>query len=101
MRASEDLWLPSCNQCCAPISVIRLFVLTPTFRKSADRWLRENGEGRRGNCVRNEAGIASVVADQTCVEKLAQLFPNASPVRIPVRVMAIVGRRRQSCRSRR
>jgi len=25
----------------------------------------------------------------TCVEKLAQLFPSASPVRIPVRVMTV------------
>ena len=36
---------------------------------------------------------AAVVApgglSQTCVEKLAQLFPSASPVRIPVRVMTL------------
>ena len=31
---------------------------------------------------------------QTCVEKLAQLFPSASPVRIPVRVMTLSTARR-------
>ena len=36
-----------------------------------------------------QAGIAYVVAEQTCVEKLAQLFPSASPLRLPVRVMAV------------
>ena len=42
-----------------------------------------------------EAGVASITAGHTCVEKLAQLFPNASPVRIPVRVMTLgTGRRR-------
>lgn len=42
-----------------------------------------------------EAEIATVVADQTCVEKLAQLFPSVSPVRIPVSVTTVVtGRRR-------
>lgn len=32
---------------------------------------------------------------ETCIEKLALLFPNASPVRIPVRVTTLGGRRRQ------
>ena len=42
-----------------------------------------------------EAVVTPVPASQTCVEKLAQLFPNASPVRIPVRIMTIsAGRRR-------
>jgi hypothetical protein len=38
----------------------------------------------------------AVVSEQTCVEKLAQLFPSVSPVRIPVRVSSgmSVGRRR-------
>ncbi|HXZ12208.1 MAG TPA: hypothetical protein VEG64_07430 [Candidatus Sulfotelmatobacter sp.] len=36
-----------------------------------------------------EAGVASTAAEHTCVEKLAQLFPKASPVRIPVRVMTL------------
>jgi len=39
--------------------------------------------------VSREAGVASITAGHTCVEKLAQLFPNASPVRIPVRVMTL------------
>ncbi len=33
-----------------------------------------------------EIASLSAVADQTCVEKLAQLFPSVSPARIPVRV---------------
>ena len=42
-----------------------------------------------------EAEIATVLAEQTCVEKLAQLFPSVSPVRIPVSVTTVVtGRRR-------
>ena len=45
--------------------------------------------------VSREAMVTSVLTDQTCVEKLAQLFPSASPVRIPVRVTtASTGRRR-------
>lgn len=42
-----------------------------------------------------EAGVASVLGGESCVEKLAQAFPNASAVRIPVRVMtAVSGQRR-------
>lgn len=42
-----------------------------------------------------EAILASVLSEQTCVEKLAQLFPNASAIRIPVRVTTVgAGRRR-------
>lgn len=42
-----------------------------------------------------EAVVTSVQVRQTCVEKLAQLFPNASPVRIPVRIVTSgAGRRR-------
>jgi len=38
---------------------------------------------------------ASVLAEPSCIEKLAELFPAASPVRIPVRVSATsAGRRR-------
>jgi hypothetical protein len=45
--------------------------------------------------VPREAGIASGLAEQTCVVKLAQLFPSATPVRIPVRVTTLgTGRRR-------
>lgn len=40
--------------------------------------------------------IASPPTEQTCVEKLAQLFPSASAIRIPVRVTtAGAGRRLQ------
>jgi hypothetical protein len=43
----------------------------------------------------SEAEVAAVLTEQTCVEKLAQLFPSVSPVRIPVRVTTVVtGRRR-------
>jgi hypothetical protein len=66
---------------------IRLFALR-RLCETGERWLRHNEEGR-GGLVTQQAGIASVVADQTCVEKLARLFPSASPVRLPVRVMAI------------
>lgn len=42
-----------------------------------------------------DAVIASTLTEPTCVEKLAQLFPNASAIRIPVRVTtAGSGRRR-------
>jgi hypothetical protein len=45
--------------------------------------------------VSRETGIVSGSADQTCVVKLAQLFPSATPVRIPVRVTTLgTGRRR-------
>lgn len=38
---------------------------------------------------------ASLAVEPSCVEKLAELFPTASPVRIPVRVSAAsAGRRR-------
>ena len=37
----------------------------------------------------------AVAEEQTCVEKLALLFPSASPVRIPVRITAIGRRRRR------
>jgi len=43
----------------------------------------------------SEAEVAPVLAEQSCVGKLAQLFPNASPVRIPVRITTVAtGRRR-------
>jgi hypothetical protein len=38
----------------------------------------------------SEAEVATVLADQTCIEKLAQLFPGVSPVRIPVCVTTAV-----------
>jgi hypothetical protein len=45
--------------------------------------------------VSQEARISPVAAGQTCVEKLAQLFPSASAVRLPVRVMTMgSGRKR-------
>jgi len=37
--------------------------------------------------VSREAVATSIAGKQTCVEKLAQLFPNVSPMHIPVRVM--------------
>jgi hypothetical protein len=42
-----------------------------------------------------EAVVASILRGESCVEKLAQVFPNASAVRIPVRVTtAVSGQRR-------
>ncbi|MFZ3217933.1 MAG: hypothetical protein WA192_17875 [Candidatus Acidiferrales bacterium] len=42
----------------------------------------------------SEAAVATADAPQTCVEKLAQLFPSASPMRIPVRVLTLASARR-------
>jgi hypothetical protein len=43
----------------------------------------------------SEAEVAAVLSEQTCVERLAQLFPGVLPVRIPVSVTTVVtGRRR-------
>ena len=48
-----------------------------------------------GGPLPHEAVVASVVRGESCAEKLAQVFPNASAVRIPVRVMtAVSGQRR-------
>ena len=45
--------------------------------------------------VARETEVSSVLAERTCVEKLAQLFPGASPVRIAVRISTNgTGRRR-------
>ena len=41
-----------------------------------------------------EAIVAQQVAEQTCVEKLAQLFRGVSSVRIPVRVTTVSAGRR-------
>jgi hypothetical protein len=45
--------------------------------------------------VIQHGAIASPVEGETCVEKLAHLFPSASPLRLPVRVMTM-GTGRQS-----
>jgi hypothetical protein len=39
--------------------------------------------------------VGSVSANPTCVEKLAELFPDASAVRLPVRVMTLGTNRRR------
>jgi len=39
--------------------------------------------------VSYEAAVEPMAVAQTCVEKLARLFPNASPVRLPVQVIAL------------
>jgi hypothetical protein len=46
--------------------------------------------------VFSEATVAAPagLSSPTCVEKLAQLFPSASPTRIPVRVMTLSTSRR-------
>lgn len=42
-----------------------------------------------------ESAIATIATGETCVEKLARLFPSATAVRIPVRVTTVsAGRRR-------
>jgi len=45
--------------------------------------------------VSREAGVAFVSSEETCVVKLAHLFPSASPVRIPVRVITLGNGRRR------
>jgi hypothetical protein len=47
---------------------------------------RENWWDGGGGFVAREASAASVLASENCVERLAQLFPNAIAIRIPVRV---------------
>ncbi len=45
--------------------------------------------------MKSEAEVSAILTGQSCVAKLAQLFPNASPMRIPVHVTALnSGRRR-------
>jgi hypothetical protein len=47
------------------------------------------------NPVSRESGVVSTLERPSCVEKLAELFPNASPVRIPVRLSTVGSGRRQ------
>jgi hypothetical protein len=42
----------------------------------------------------SEKEVAAVLSEQSCVEKLAQLFPGFSPARIPVSVTTTVTGRR-------
>jgi hypothetical protein len=44
--------------------------------------------------VISEAVADALDTSQTCVEKLSQLFPSASPMRIPVRVVTLATARR-------
>jgi len=44
------------------------------------------GSERTADSVAKDSGTVSILAGQTCVEKLAQSFPGVSPMRIPVRV---------------
>jgi hypothetical protein len=50
--------------------------------------LAEGGE-RVGNIVSREVAVVPGSAEQMCVVKLAQLFPSATPVRIPVHVTTL------------
>jgi hypothetical protein len=50
---------------------------------------------RNVETVPREAVIATVQAGESCVEKLARIFPNASAVRIPVRVTATISGQRR------
>lgn len=48
-----------------------------------------------GGSLSRDVVSAPALTEQTCVEKLAQLFPHASAIRIPVRITAAgAGRRR-------
>jgi hypothetical protein len=44
--------------------------------------------------VSSETQVAPILTEQTCVEKLAQLFPRASHVRIPVEISTMSAGRR-------
>ena len=52
-------------------------------------------DGRIGDPVPIEVEVASVQVEQSCVQKLAELFPSALPVRIPVSVITLGGGRRR------
>jgi hypothetical protein len=45
--------------------------------------------------VLSETELAAVPEEQTCAEKLAQLFPGVSPMRIPVRVLTLGSARKR------
>jgi hypothetical protein len=55
----------------------------------AEKYLIRKREERTGVVFSEATVVAPASSRQTCVEKLAQLFPSASPVRIPVRVMTL------------
>ena len=44
----------------------------------------------------SDTELSSTRTEQTCVEKLARLFPNALPVRIPVQISALPPDRHRS-----
>jgi hypothetical protein len=51
--------------------------------------ISNNEAGKIGGCVLTEAELQGISQEQTCAEKLARLFPGASPMRIPVRVLTL------------
>jgi hypothetical protein len=59
--------------------------------------IRKKKKGREsiGDLMPIEAEVAWVQPAQTCVKKLAELFPSASPVRIPIRVIKLGTSRRR------
>jgi hypothetical protein len=71
--------------------------LQSSFRQFPIGWVclgfslgsRRGTEKMAGGSVSHEAAVEPIAAAQTCVEKLARLFPNASPVRLPVQVIAL------------
>jgi hypothetical protein len=63
-------------------------------RSSDERLVRKRGEKDSGSVFSEAAVVAPASSAQTCVEKLAQLFPSASAMRIPVRVMTLSTARR-------
>jgi hypothetical protein len=63
-------------------------------RSSDERLIRKREEKDRVRVFSEAAVVAPASWPQTCVEKLAQLFPSASAVRIPVRVMTLSTARR-------
>jgi hypothetical protein len=49
----------------------------------------------KGNTVSHTSGVVSILEEETCVQKLAELFPDISPVRIGVRVVTMSSGREQ------
>jgi hypothetical protein len=86
---AANLWPPSCN------SRFDVFCAIGLAARRAPGLARARVVPGRGSFVSQQAGVASLTTSQTCVQKLAHLFPNASAVRLPVRVIKMgAGRKR-------
>jgi hypothetical protein len=77
------------------ISQIQAHLCSARFRQDARAASDRSGLAKGIETLATETQVVAVLSEQTCVEKLAQLFPSVSPVRIPVCVSTVAtGRRR-------